>query len=153
MAFEVFEDTVQRAVFFLLVIFTPICIVITYLRFRTLQITGRKVGSEDWLALAALFCFLAWVVCASFGALSYSRTPFHLLPLFREANGRCAVLKHLNGRSDFVQLPIEEAKSALKVPLCLPTSDEVLALQSWTRATRATREGTCSADGFGGQRS
>ncbi|KAJ0115638.1 hypothetical protein J7T55_010461 [Diaporthe amygdali] len=91
MAFNIFENKEQTAVFFLLIVFTPICILVTCLRFRASQLTGRKVAVEDWMALGSLLCFLAWAISSAF------------------------VLKHLNGRSDFIQLPIDEAKSALKI--------------------------------------
>ncbi|KAK2613262.1 hypothetical protein N8I77_000185 [Diaporthe amygdali] len=91
MAFNIFENKEQTAVFFLLIVFTPICILVTCLRFRASQLTGRKVAVEDWMALGSLLCFLAWAISSA------------------------VVLKHLNGRSDFIQLPIDEAKSALKM--------------------------------------
>ncbi|KAI1423495.1 hypothetical protein F5Y12DRAFT_531367 [Xylaria sp. FL1777] len=61
MAFKVFDSADQTATFFLCIFTTPICILLTVLRFTSTQRRGRKIGLEDWLALAALFFYLVWV--------------------------------------------------------------------------------------------
>lgn len=61
MAFEVFKSSDQTATFFLCIFTTPICVLLTLLRFTTTQRRGRNIGLEDWLALAALIIFLVWV--------------------------------------------------------------------------------------------
>ncbi|KAI0455319.1 hypothetical protein F5B21DRAFT_193676 [Xylaria acuta] len=61
MAFKVFDSPDQTATFFLCVFTTPICILLTVLRFTSAQRHARKIGLEDWLALAALIIFLVWV--------------------------------------------------------------------------------------------
>ncbi|RWA10607.1 hypothetical protein EKO27_g4505 [Xylaria grammica] len=61
MAFMVFNSADQTATFFLCIFTTPICILLTLLRFTTTQRRGRRVGLEDWLALAALIIYLVWV--------------------------------------------------------------------------------------------
>lgn len=61
MAFEVFKSADQTATFFLCIFTTPICILLTLLRFTTTQRRGRNIGLEDWLALAALIIYLVWV--------------------------------------------------------------------------------------------
>ncbi|KAI1755489.1 hypothetical protein F4782DRAFT_527540 [Xylaria castorea] len=61
MAFKVFDSPDQTATFFLCIFTTPICILLTVLRFTTTQRRARKVGLEDWLALAALIIYLVWV--------------------------------------------------------------------------------------------
>ncbi|KAI1271898.1 hypothetical protein F5Y07DRAFT_325795 [Xylaria sp. FL0933] len=64
MAFMVFDSPDQTATFFLCIFTTPICILLTVLRFTSTQRRGRKIGLEDWLALAALIIYLAWVAYA-----------------------------------------------------------------------------------------
>ncbi|KAI0097725.1 hypothetical protein GGR51DRAFT_459326 [Nemania sp. FL0031] len=54
----------QRAAFFISVLVTPVCILLTVLRFTSARRVGRKVGLEDWFALVALFFYLVWVVFA-----------------------------------------------------------------------------------------
>ncbi|KAI1303964.1 hypothetical protein F5Y03DRAFT_358608 [Xylaria venustula] len=61
MAFTVFDSPDQTATFFLCIFTTPICILLILLRFTSTQRRGRKIGLEDWLALAALVLYLTWV--------------------------------------------------------------------------------------------
>ena len=49
----------------LVIVLTPLAILATYLRFVSSRLNFGKVGIEDWLALAGLIFFLAWVVCVS----------------------------------------------------------------------------------------
>jgi hypothetical protein len=60
-----FADPVLQAGFAVLVVFTPICIVVTGLRFYAARLVKRRLAMEDWLALGALICFLLWVVFLS----------------------------------------------------------------------------------------
>ncbi|KAI8949603.1 hypothetical protein F4801DRAFT_552681 [Xylaria longipes] len=64
MAFGVFDSADQTATFFLCIFTTPICVLLTVLRFSTTQRRSRKIGLEDWLALAALIFYLVWVAYA-----------------------------------------------------------------------------------------
>ncbi|KAI1100575.1 hypothetical protein F4804DRAFT_318584 [Jackrogersella minutella] len=61
MAFHVFDNSDQRAAFFICIFTTPICILVTILRFVTAKRTGRNIGLEDWLALVAFFVYMFWV--------------------------------------------------------------------------------------------
>jgi hypothetical protein len=65
MALGSLNDPLQTGVFVLSIIFTPLCIISTVLRFVASKISLGKVGAEDWLALAALLVFLAYIVCVS----------------------------------------------------------------------------------------
>ncbi|KAI0890578.1 uncharacterized protein GGS22DRAFT_151278 [Annulohypoxylon maeteangense] len=58
MAFLVFESSLDGAYFTLVLIFMPLCIVVTGLRFLATKRSGRKPGMEDWFALLALASYL-----------------------------------------------------------------------------------------------
>ncbi|KAK3369703.1 hypothetical protein B0T24DRAFT_681700 [Lasiosphaeria ovina] len=64
MAFNVFDDGADGATFVLCIVLTPICIGLTSLRFIMAWRRGRPIRLEDWLALAALFFYLLWVIFA-----------------------------------------------------------------------------------------
>ncbi|KAI1452555.1 hypothetical protein F4805DRAFT_446956 [Annulohypoxylon moriforme] len=61
MALNVFYDPQEAAGWILSVILAPICIIATGLRFLATKRGGRKLGWEDWYALAALVFFLPYV--------------------------------------------------------------------------------------------
>ncbi|KAI1380098.1 hypothetical protein F4677DRAFT_405848 [Hypoxylon crocopeplum] len=61
MALNVLDDSEQGAGWILAVVFTPICILATVLRFVATKCGGRKIGWEDWHALLALVFFLPYV--------------------------------------------------------------------------------------------
>lgn len=65
MALGGLNDPLQSAVFILIVIFTPLCILATVFRFIASRIAVGKVGMEDWLAFSALAVFLGYIVCVS----------------------------------------------------------------------------------------
>lgn len=58
MTFEIYKDSAQFSQFITLIIFTPLGIVVTALRFVAVRRVARKVGSEDWLALIATIFFI-----------------------------------------------------------------------------------------------
>ena len=57
-----FSNPDLEAGFAVTVVFSPICLVVTGLRFWSARLTERRVGMEDWFALAAMVCFLLWVL-------------------------------------------------------------------------------------------
>ena len=62
MGFHVFDDSQNAAGWLLSIIFAPICIVATVLRFVATKRSGRKLGLEDFWALLGLVFFLPYVV-------------------------------------------------------------------------------------------
>lgn len=58
MAFEIYEDSTQLAQFVTLIVFTPLGIAVTALRFVAVRRVTRKVGVEDWLAVIATIFFI-----------------------------------------------------------------------------------------------
>ncbi|QKX61039.1 uncharacterized protein TRUGW13939_08185 [Talaromyces rugulosus] len=58
MAFEINKDPTQFAQFVTLIIFTPLGIAVTALRFVGVRRVTRKVGVEDWLAVIATIFFV-----------------------------------------------------------------------------------------------
>lgn len=63
----VFDDNLQGSCAIVFIIFTPICLIATGLRFVASRVALGKIGLEDWLALAALSFYLVWIVASSFG--------------------------------------------------------------------------------------
>lgn len=61
MTLDVFQDRQQGAGWILCIIFGPICIFATLLRFVATSRAGRKHGWEDWYALLGLVFFLPYV--------------------------------------------------------------------------------------------
>lgn len=80
MAMNMFANPLLGAFFVLIVVFTPISIVATALRFYVSRSSLGKVGVEDWLALAALLVFLAYVGCVSKSKCKRTRTLAFLNP-------------------------------------------------------------------------
>lgn len=108
--FNLFNDSVQGAVLVIFIIFTPICILATTLRFVSSRISLGKPGIEDWLALGALIFFLTWVAvsCACKCAIFWpGRDLGH-------TNAIRAALAILNGR-DTGEMTIDEISEAFKV--------------------------------------
>jgi len=62
MTFRVFENSDQGATFVVTLITLPICVLVTVLRFAVIIRSRRQIAVEDWLALGALFPYLAWSV-------------------------------------------------------------------------------------------
>lgn len=60
MAFRVFDEPQAGACFALSLVFSPICIAATALRFLATRRAGRKIAWDDWHALAGLVFFLAY---------------------------------------------------------------------------------------------
>lgn len=58
MAFKIYEDSTQLAQFATLLVFTPLGIVVTALRFVAVRRVTRKAGVEDWLAVIATIFFI-----------------------------------------------------------------------------------------------
>lgn len=58
MAFEVWKQDSQLAEFIVLIVFSPIGISVTALRFVATRRGARSPGLEDWLAAVAAFFFL-----------------------------------------------------------------------------------------------
>jgi drug/metabolite transporter (DMT)-like permease len=78
MALNVFQDPQETAAWVVCIIFTPICILATVLRFVATKRAGRAFGWEDWFALLGLVFFLPYI-----GYLIYSKPEDepHLPPL------------------------------------------------------------------------
>ncbi|KAH7318290.1 hypothetical protein B0I35DRAFT_238845 [Stachybotrys elegans] len=57
MPFNVFDESLQGAVFLICVITVPICTLITILRFVGTKRAGRAINWDDWFALVALVSF------------------------------------------------------------------------------------------------
>jgi uncharacterized iron-regulated membrane protein len=60
MAFRVFDEPQAGACFALSLVFSPICIAATGLRFLATRRAGRKIAWDDWHALTGLVFFLAY---------------------------------------------------------------------------------------------
>ncbi|KAK6219287.1 putative Hybrid PKS-NRPS biosynthetic cluster [Pestalotiopsis sp. IQ-011] len=88
--FHVFDDGLQGAALVIFIVFTPLCMLATALRFVSSRISFGRQGIEDWLALGALVFFLIWV------ALS------------------CFALSILNGR-DTAQMQLDEITDAFRL--------------------------------------
>ena len=58
MAFELWKNSTQLSQFIVLIIFTPLGIAVTVLRFVATRRVARKIGHEDWLAAAATLFFI-----------------------------------------------------------------------------------------------
>lgn len=61
---HVFDDSIQGAIFVLIVVLTPLSVIPTCLRFLASRASSRKFGAEDWFALGALLFYLGWVTIA-----------------------------------------------------------------------------------------
>lgn len=60
MAFRLLDDSTQSSQFIVLLVFTPLGIIVTGLRFIIAPGSGRKIGLEDWSAVVAtIFSTLA----------------------------------------------------------------------------------------------
>ena len=68
MHFNVFNDPIQGAGFVIIMVFGPISVVATVLRFVCSRISLGKHGKDDWLALAAELVYLAWIAGCILGA-------------------------------------------------------------------------------------
>ncbi|KAI1170213.1 hypothetical protein F4777DRAFT_595401 [Nemania sp. FL0916] len=58
----IYDNPQQGAAFTLALLFTPICILCTILRFLATKRAGRRYSWDDWFALLALLSFLPYVV-------------------------------------------------------------------------------------------
>ncbi len=67
-----FANPVLQAGFAVTILFTPICIAVTGMRFWAARLTKRSVGMEDWFALGALVFYLLWVIF-----LALSKSTYH----------------------------------------------------------------------------
>ncbi|KAK9775317.1 putative Cytochrome P450 [Seiridium cardinale] len=70
MAPSFFQSELTTATFFVTIIATVISIAATALRFVSTRLALRKSNIEDWLALAALACFLGVVICSILGVVA-----------------------------------------------------------------------------------
>ncbi|KID73851.1 benzoate 4-monooxygenase cytochrome P450, partial [Metarhizium brunneum ARSEF 3297] len=68
MAWGIFNDPVQSLVFAVGLVFTPICVIATALRFIASRVSLGKIGIEDWLALGALVFYITWTVITGISA-------------------------------------------------------------------------------------
>jgi hypothetical protein len=62
---DLFSDPDLQAGFAVTVVFTPLSIIVTGLRFYATRLSKRRIGFEDWWAFGALICFLVWTVFIS----------------------------------------------------------------------------------------
>lgn len=62
--YHVFDDSIQGAIFILIVVLTPLSVLATVLRFLASRASLRKLGAEDWFALGALLFYLGWITIA-----------------------------------------------------------------------------------------
>lgn len=58
MAFRIYNNSTQFAQFIVLIIFTPLGIAVTVLRFVATRHGARKPGLEDWMAALATVFFV-----------------------------------------------------------------------------------------------
>lgn len=68
-----FSNPVLEAGVVTLAVFTPICIVVTALRFYCAKLAKRRIAIEDWLACAALVTLLLWVILLSLSKFALDR--------------------------------------------------------------------------------
>lgn len=61
MAFEVFDDATQGAIFVVSIATLPICTLVTLLRFSPSRRRSKKTGLEDWFAFGAWATFVTYV--------------------------------------------------------------------------------------------
>lgn len=71
MAWGIFNDPVQSLVFAVSLVFTPICVIATALRFIASRVSLGKIGIEDWFALGALVFYITWTVITGICMLLY----------------------------------------------------------------------------------
>lgn len=76
--FHVFDDGLQGAALVIFIVFTPLCMLATALRFVSSRISFGRQGIEDWLALGALVFFLIWVALSCFGKYTIFLFRYHL---------------------------------------------------------------------------
>lgn len=62
MAFHVFNDPTQGTALVIFVIVVPLCAISVAMRFVASRRTIGKAGREDWLALGAYICLLAFII-------------------------------------------------------------------------------------------
>jgi threonine/homoserine/homoserine lactone efflux protein len=67
MAFEIWKESTQFSQFIVLLVFTPMGIVVTALRFVAGSRAVRKPGFEDWMAVVATIFFIMVNVTAFVG--------------------------------------------------------------------------------------
>ncbi|KAK7917479.1 hypothetical protein PG985_011087 [Apiospora marii] len=91
MTFDVFNDPLQGAGFVIILIFGPISILATILRFVCSRISLRKHGKDDWMALAAEVFYLGWITGCMLGVAK------------------------LNGTHDILTMPPEKTIEVLKI--------------------------------------
>jgi preprotein translocase subunit Sss1 len=58
MGFAIHDNSTQLAQFCVLIVFTPLGILLTWLRFVANCRSARKPSSEDWLAVVATIFFI-----------------------------------------------------------------------------------------------
>lgn len=58
MAFRIYNNSTQFAQFIVLIIFTPLGIAVTVLRFVATRYGARRPGLEDWMAALATVFFI-----------------------------------------------------------------------------------------------
>lgn len=110
MAFAILKDAQQSAVFFLIILLTPLAIAATYFRFVASRMSLGKLGIEDWLALSALIFYLGFI--AGFAA-SALKTPDHQVN-WERLIVNCSVIHVMQGRA-MSTLQMDEVQLLLKV--------------------------------------
>lgn len=71
MTFNIHNNSTQFAEFIVLILFTPLGIAVTVLRFVATRYGARKPGLEDWLAAGATLFFLLFNLASLMGETSY----------------------------------------------------------------------------------
>lgn len=105
---HVFDDSIQGAIFVLIVVLTPLSVIATALRFLASRASSRTLGAEDWLALGALLFYLGWITIALLSNTTKIVCHHQWQWLTR------TVLSTLDGKS-LDQLDLDSLKKTLKV--------------------------------------
>jgi threonine/homoserine/homoserine lactone efflux protein len=71
MGFAVYNDSSQLTAFILLIVFTPLGIFVTGLRFIATRRGARKLSYEDWLAVVATLFFIGLNVAGVIGKYKF----------------------------------------------------------------------------------
>lgn len=72
MPFQIYNNSTQMAQFVVLVIFTPLSVLVTALRFVASRKGKRKLGMEDWFCVLATIFTVMCNVCALMGLCTFS---------------------------------------------------------------------------------
>lgn len=75
MGFEIYNNSTQYAEFIVMIIFTPLGVAVTALRFVATRRGARKLGFDDWMAGTATLFFVLFNIAALMGKLKLFLLP------------------------------------------------------------------------------